>query len=136
MNGGNSTPTKMLENSIKLNIHTYLVQECGVECRRMEELAFLHEVVCLHLPLALQVDEGGVGLVNGVAVWLLLLSSMCRLLVPCRGWWIFPALAAAPSKPENSIHGGRASTSVWCFCLEREVCKRFLTEFSCTKLVE
>ena len=98
MIGDNSTPTKMLENSIKLNIHTYLVQECGVECRRMEELAFLHEVVCLHLPLALQVDEGGVGLVNGVAVWLLLLSSMCRLLVPSRGWWIFLALAAAPER--------------------------------------
>jgi len=57
MNGGNSTLTKMLENSIKLNIHTYLVQECRVECRRMEELAFLHEVLCLHLPLALQVNE-------------------------------------------------------------------------------
>jgi len=70
MNGGNSTPTKMLKNSIKLNIHTYLVQECGVECWQMEELTFLHEVVCLHLSLALQVDEGGVGLVNGVAVWL------------------------------------------------------------------
>ena len=89
----NSTPTKMLENGV-------------VECQRMEELAFLHEVVCLHLPLALQVDEGGVGLVNGVVVWLLLLSSMCRLLVPCGGWWIFPVLAAAPSKPENSILGG------------------------------
>ena len=96
---------------------------------------FLHEVVCLHLPLALQVDEGGISLVNGVAVWLLL-SSMCWLLVPCRGWWIFPALAAAPSKLENSIHDGRASTSVRCFCLEKEVCKRFLTEISCTKLVE
>ena len=84
----------------------YLVQECRVECRRMEELTFLHEVVCLHLLLALQVDEEGVGLVNGMAVWLLLLSSMCQLLVPCRGWWIFPALAAAPSKPENSTHGG------------------------------
>jgi len=69
----------------------------------MEELAFLHEVVCLHLPLALQVDEGGVDLVNGVAMWLLLHSSMSRLLLPCRGWWIFPALAAAPSKLENSM---------------------------------
>ena len=132
MNGGNSTPTKMLENSIKLNIHTYLVQDC----RRMEELAFLHEVVCLHLPLALQVDKGGIILVNGMAVWILLLSSVCPLLVPCRGWWIFLALAVAPSKPKNSIRGGRASTSVWCFCLVREVCKRFLIEFSCTKLVE
>ena len=92
MNGGNSAPTNMLENSIKFYIHTYLFEEDGVERRRVQEHTFLRELVRVLLPITLQVDEGGVGFVDGVAGerlpfilrWLTLLCRSTRAGSPAR----------------------------------------------------